>query len=229
MQGVRAVLFDAVGTLIRVAPSVAEIYRGVGLRYGANVEQDEIGRRFAEAMRRENERDEWEWGHCTSEEREFERWKAIVASIFADSPRQTEIFAELWDTFGRAETWAAYDDVAPTLEVLAKRGFVLGVASNFDRRLRAVMAGLPALANVTHCFVSSELGHRKPSRRFFEAIQAELDLPLEAILLAGDDYENDFLAARECGWRAVHLDRTATRHGEEVVAGLRELLMRIGD
>jgi putative hydrolase of the HAD superfamily len=228
MTAIQAVLFDAVGTMIRVESGVAATYRAAGLRYGANIEESVIRQRFDEAMRRENERDERELAFRTSEEREFERWKAIVEHVFDQRQRRDEIFADLWQVFARPDTWQLYDDVAQVLLALAGRGLVLGVASNFDCRLRSVMAGLPPLANIEHCFVSSELGYRKPAREFFQAVQAALDLPPQAILFVGDDHENDFLAAQDNGWQALLIDRSGKRREKGVVATLADV-QRISD
>ena len=217
------ILFDAVGTLIRPERPVAAIYRRVGLRFGVDIEEAEIEQRFSEAFDREDLHDERELEFRTSETREHERWRSIVEQVFHQSDQRGEIFSELWTEFGRAETWRLFEEVTETLIGLSERGYRLGVASNFDRRLRAVMAGHVGLAALERCFISSEVGYRKPSPRFFEAVQAQLGLPPEAILMVGDDYENDLVAGRASGWRAVLVDRGGARVGEDVVSAISEL------
>jgi putative hydrolase of the HAD superfamily len=214
---IQFVLFDAVGTLIRPDPAVADIYRRVALRFGVDLGAAEIDRRFSEAFRSEDSRDAHQFEYRTSESRELERWQAIVEHVFAESDRRAEIFGELWQAFGRAETWRSFDDVSPAISALKKRGLPLGVASNFDRRLRTVAAGLPELAAIKRFFISSEIGFRKPSPAFFQAIERELGLPPEAIFLVGDDQENDVEAARACGWQAALVDRSK---GDSLTAAL---------
>ena len=132
----------------------------------------------------------------------------------------------LWRAVGRfwpGRNVARLDDVGATLRELKERGYALGVASNFDARLRRVMAGHAELAALERCFISSEVGHRKPSPRFFESIEKELRLPPEAILMVGDDYENDFVAAGACGWRAAWVDRSGKRAGKDGVSAISDL------
>jgi len=79
----RAVLFDAVGTLIRPEPSVATAYAQAGRRHGADLPEDEIGRRFRAALVRQDEIDRVRHAGRTDQEREIERWRGIVADVFA--------------------------------------------------------------------------------------------------------------------------------------------------
>ncbi len=80
------------------------------------------------------------------------------------------------------------------------------MASNFDRRLRGVAAGLPALADVQHFVISSEVGWRKPAPQFFAALTATVGVPAPRMLLVGDDWANDYLGAQAAGLRAVLFD-----------------------
>ena len=56
------------------------------------------------------------------------------------------------------------------LSTLRDRGFVTGIGSNYDHRLRKVLAGFPALAAAGHVVISAEIGWRKPAPEFFAAI-----------------------------------------------------------
>ena len=48
---VEAILFDAVGTLLRPQPSVAEAYRAAGLRYGTQLSLVDVAASFATSNR----------------------------------------------------------------------------------------------------------------------------------------------------------------------------------
>jgi FMN phosphatase YigB (HAD superfamily) len=74
---IQAIVYDAVGTLIHVQPSVATIYATVGRRFGSQLEPDEIRQRFHAAFSRQDRLDE-QAGWRTSETRELDRWRAIV-------------------------------------------------------------------------------------------------------------------------------------------------------
>ena len=120
-------------------------------------------------------------------------------------------FRELWDHFARPAAWRCLPGVGPVLAELTGRGLAVGLASNFDSRLRTVAAGLPELAAIGPIVVSAEIGWRKPAVPFFEALVRAFDCPPDELLLVGDDYENDFVGATAAGVRAVLVGATDHR------------------
>jgi putative hydrolase of the HAD superfamily len=221
---IRCVLFDAVGTLIFPHPPVAAAYGAVARRHGSSLGEEEIAARFRQAFCRQEAQDAAADASPTDEVRELRRWQAVVAETLSDVSDTTAAFGELWLHFALPGNWRLFDDVAETWRELAARGLQLGVASNFDRRLHDVCRGLPPLDGCQRVFVSSELGARKPSSNFFRRVQDRLQLAAKQIMLVGDDWDNDFLAARQAGWRALFLDRRGRRGcGAETVRSLHEL------
>jgi putative hydrolase of the HAD superfamily len=209
---IRAVAFDAVGTLIDPSPPVAEVYHAVGERHGSALRPDDIRRRFRAAFARQDAIDAAA-GLATSEARERERWRAIVAEVLDDVSDPGACFTDLYDHFARPDAWTCDIEAGELLTRLQRDGYALAVASNFDHRLRGVVAGLPALAPIRHFAISSEIGWRKPSPQFFTAMADLLGLPAAEILLVGDDFGNDFEGGRNAGLPVVLLD-PANRHGE---------------
>jgi putative hydrolase of the HAD superfamily len=219
LDGVEWVLFDAVGTLIYPEPEVATAYQAVGWEFGSRLEPAEIRARFKAALRQSQ-------GQCepTSETRERERWRRIVASVFDDVVKGSDaLFERLWEHFAAPEHWRAFDDVEALSELTA-RGFKIGIASNFDGRLKGILAGHPVLAACTDVFVSSEIGFTKPDVRFFREIERRLDVPTSCIALVGDDEVADVEGAMAAGWRAVRLARDGERVRAGTIRSLRELV-----
>ncbi|HEY4309097.1 MAG TPA: HAD-IA family hydrolase [Pirellulales bacterium] len=206
----KAVLFDAVGTVIRPEPSVAAAYAMAGRREGIDVAESDMKPRFAAAMARQDEIDRQKHGGRTNQQREIERWRGIVTDVFGDVPEAGPIFDDLWEHFARPEHWRLFDDAAPTWNALAEAGVTLGIASNFDDRLDGICAALAPLADCPHVFVSSRVGWRKPRPEFFATVADKLGLSASEILLVGDDLNNDYRAARAAGWQAVLIDRKGT-------------------
>lgn len=206
---IQALLFDAVGTLIHPRPAVAEAYALAAARQSLVVPTDEVMRRFRLAFAAEERFDADELGGRTSPAREVERWRRIVAGVFPEAPAPEALLADLWSHFADATNWALYDDVEPLLALLPVAHLQWGIASNFDGRLTDIHRQMPGLASCRHLFISAELGWRKPSPAFFRAVEQRLGLRPAEILLVGDDPENDYLAARAAGWRALHLARNA--------------------
>lgn len=202
----RAIFFDAVGTTIRAELPVAEVYARFAHRYGLQLTPEELRQRFQSAFSRQRELDRQQHWR-TSEPREFRRWRCIVQEVFPELTDTEAIFRELWQHFARADAWACYPEVADILERLVARGYLLGLASNFDERLRRIYTGLPCLHRCSWLLISSEIGWLKPARQFFEALARTVHLPSQEILYVGDDYETDCLSALEAGFQAVWLNR----------------------
>lgn len=199
---IRAVLFDAVGTLIYPQPSVAEVYHREAQKLGSKYSENEIAGRFRAAITRHHQ------GGQTSEHQERERWRKIVYDVIDDvADTQELLLSELWQHFGAASSWRLFEDVAPTWQDLSRRGYLLGIASNFDSRLRTICRGLPPLTECRHVFVSSEVGFPKPEPKFYRAVEAQLALGPDQILLIGDDHAADVAGPLAAGWQAIWLRR----------------------
>lgn len=217
LHGVRAVVFDAVGTVIHPRIRAPSVYAEVGRRFGSKRTAGEVAARFSAAFAREEAVDHAN-GLRTSEAREIERWQHIVAETLDDVADQESCFRELFQHFSRPEAWFCEADAAATLEALAHKGYSLGLASNYDRRLRSVVAGLAALRPLQHLGISSEMGWRKPAPQFFVALCRAFDLPPASILYVGDDPANDYDGARAAGLHALLFDPQAKNSQREVTA-----------
>lgn len=226
--GVRAVFFDAVGTLLHPQPPAAEVYARVGKQYGSRLTVAEVRTRFRAAFQHQEALDRDNLLQ-TSEEREYVRWQRIVAAVLDDVTDRDVCFQELFAHFGRPEAWHLEADAAFTLQELAGRGFVLGLASNYDRRLRDVVAGLPALRPLRHLVISSEVGWRKPAAPFFAAVCHDTGLATGTILFVGDDRVNDYAGSRAAGFQAVLFDPHVRYDEQDVrrITRLTELLTAV--
>jgi putative hydrolase of the HAD superfamily len=198
LDGIAAVVFDAVGTLIHPEPAAPHIYAEVGRRYGSRRSVEEIAVRFRDAFRREEVADKAS-GWRTSEEREVERWRRIVGTVLDDVEDAGGSFSELYEHFSRPTAWRFDDDATQILTTLTNRGKRVAVASNYDRRLFSVLAGWPAHP----VFVSSAIGWRKPAPEFFAAVCRGLGLTPREVLYVGDDRVIDFDGARAAGLAAA--------------------------
>jgi putative hydrolase of the HAD superfamily len=202
---VRAVVFDAVGTLLHPEPAAAEVYARIGRRFGSCLSVASIRTRFGEAFAGEESID-LAGRLRTSEERERQRWRTIVAQVLDDVSDGEVCFEALYEHFSRPESWHCELDTETALGSLAERGYRLGLASNYDRRLRRVVEGLPALRSLEHLTVSSEVGWRKPAAEFFAAIGQSFGMKPAEILCVGDDRLNDYDGALAAGMCAVLYD-----------------------
>ena len=230
----RAILFDAVGTLIYPEPAVAEAYYRVGRELGSARSIVEIKGLFRAAYQRSESLFALPGDGSglarqpTSQERERLRWRQVVGEVFADLSLSAADAAldRLWQHFAEPTHWRLYDDVATVWSELSARGYTLGIASNFDDRLERICAALPPLDQCRHLFISSRIGFPKPSPWFFRAVEQSLNMRPDEILLVGDDHTNDVLGATESGWQVQWLQRGQMRE-PGVIGSLTELADRI--
>jgi putative hydrolase of the HAD superfamily len=220
---VRCILFDAVGTLIYADPPVSEVYHAAARRFGSRLTADEIAARFRSALADSHKCR----NNPTCESHERECWRTIVSRVIDDVPdARGELFGQLWDHFAQPRHWRLFDDASPVLTALAESGLRLGIASNFDGRLRKIVAGHPPLSPCTELFLSSEIGFSKPAQQFFSTVATQLDVPPGDILLVGDDEISDVEGALAAGWHAVHINRERAKKRPHEIDSLLDVSKR---
>jgi len=207
--GVKAAVFDVVGTLVDPSPSVAVAYQQAARRHGVEVAVAELTPRFGAAWTRQEAIDAaLQPAHATSRERELQRWHAIVRDVFAgraDRDTTDAIFQDLWQHFALPTAWQATAHGPELVSAALDAGLQVALASNFDERLFEVAAAVEPLVQAAHVFPSSELGWRKPSPAFFRAVEQRLGMQPAELVMFGDNPDLDVAAARRAGWHAVLL------------------------
>ena len=205
-NSVRAVFFDAVGTLLFPTPPALTIYAETAHRYGLKISDDDVRRRFIAAYRAEEEADVAS-GWITSEARERDRWQRIVAATLAGVVDAGACFRDLFNHFAQPAAWRVTADAATVLNTLHGRGYVLGLGSNYDERLWPVLAGFPELSLLhDRVVISATVGVRKPGSGFFHEVARAAGCGVSEVLFVGDDLTNDYSGATAAGMPAVLLD-----------------------
>ncbi|MBU6399522.1 MAG: HAD-IA family hydrolase [Verrucomicrobia bacterium] len=205
LAGIQAVTFDVGGTLIEPWPSVGQVYAEVAARHGLPSPSPAVlDRNFAAAWQT---RGEFNYSKAA--------WFGLVRRTFAtEAGTLPATFLEaVYDRFADPAVWRIYADVLPALEGLAAREIDLGVISNWDERLRPLLADLKLERYFTVVVVSCEVGFTKPSPVIFEQALRALGLPGQAVLHVGDSPHEDVAGARATGLRAVRLDRRGAGGG----------------
>jgi putative hydrolase of the HAD superfamily len=212
----RAVLFDAVGTLIRLREPVGETYARFAARHGAHVPAGRLEEAFARC--RAAAKPMVFPGEPLPRAALLERawWRRLVEDTFraadgAALPGDLDAcFDALFEHYAGREAWQLADGAAELLIELRSRGLQTGIVSNFDQRLRRV---LHALA-VHHLFdvivLPADVGAAKPDRAIFEAALKRLGLGGESVAYVGDHATLDVAASKAVGLRAVDVGELAT-------------------
>jgi putative hydrolase of the HAD superfamily len=216
---VRAVLLDALGTLVELQPPAPRLQR-VLRESGIEVTEEQAARGFAAEIAYYLDH------HLDGSDRErLER----LRDRCAEEMRQALDVPGLDHATARRAMLAAleftpYPDVLPALGELRERGLSLVIASNWDCSLPDWLEPAGILALVDGVVTSAEVGAGKPDPRVFErALEVAGVGPAEA-LHAGDKVDNDVEGAAAAGVRGVLVQREGDPPpGVEAIASLREL------
>ena len=197
---IRLLTVDAAGTLVRPWPSVGAVYGSTARKFGLQVEDSEVDRRFYDIFGKAQINQQISKG----EEKDF--WHHVVCEVFlpfAEDIDLDPLFEELWDLFAHGEHWRLAEGARETLSELKKRGYELAVLSNNDSRLRSVLDDLKVNALFDKIFISSELGCEKPDPEIFRSVERIMLKNPDQILHLGDSHSRDFEGARAAGWSAL--------------------------
>jgi putative hydrolase of the HAD superfamily len=231
---IRTVFFDVGSTLITPDPSMAEIYRQALGPLGVDLDHRQFLEAFGLTWREMSEeigagRDRF--GALPGGEREY--WRRYVGAVLARLEARADVdraTAALHDAFARPESWRVYDDVRPAIAALAGSGLQLGIISNWDSRLPALLRSLDLEAPFGPVVYSAEAGHEKPSRVIFEQALARAGVPADEAVHIGDDRECDHEGAAAAGMTGLLLDRAGVHPpGPAVLRSLSELPARVAE
>jgi putative hydrolase of the HAD superfamily len=206
----KAIFFDAAGTLIKPVKPIGESYALLAGQYGKQVPAAEVRERFRSCF---SSAPPLAFPGARSRDLpDLERgwWKELVRRVFepwGSFEQFDDYFSDLFRYFSRPDAWSLFCETVETLSILRVRGFTLGVISNFDSRLFAILDGL----GIDSCFesihISSRVGYAKPAPEIFRAALGLHRLKAEETLHIGDSPEKDVAGASKAGLIGVLLDR----------------------
>jgi putative hydrolase of the HAD superfamily len=216
---VRAVLLDALGTLVELqppAPRLRRLLREAGFEVteeqAAAGFMAEIGYYLDHHLEgSDRERLERLRDRCAEEMR-----RALDLSGLDPATARRAMLGSL--------EFSPYPDVLPALAELRGRGLTLVVASNWDCSLPDWLRPPGILDLVDGVVTSAEVGAAKPSPRVFERALAVAGVEPDEALHAGDKVDNDLQGAAAAGVRAVLVQRDGRPPpGVDAIRSLSEL------
>jgi putative hydrolase of the HAD superfamily len=206
---IKAISFDAVGTLFYLTKTVGDHYAYVGREVGLDFDAKELERAFHAAWKKAPQRAAID-GPRENDDRGW--WRKLVDVVLDQvAPSLSEFdrdnfFEIAYEHFAEAGVWELYPEVPEVLEKL-RPPLQLAVISNFDGRLRFILQHLGISKFFTHIFVSSEVGADKPDPEIYRRALKFIDLKPNEVLHVGDDPERDWEAASAAGLSIFRLDR----------------------
>jgi putative hydrolase of the HAD superfamily len=206
---IRAILFDAAGTLFYLTKTVGDHYAYVGREVGLELDAQKLECAFHAAWQQMPRRPAID-GPRENDDKGW--WRELVGRVFEQvAPSLSELdrdnfFEIAYEHFAEAGVWQLYPEVPELLEQLRPR-FQLAVVSNFDGRLRFILQHLGISKYFAHVFISSELGADKPDPEIYRRALNLMHLNADEVLHVGDDLERDWNAATAAGLSVFRLNR----------------------
>lgn len=202
---IKAVFFDVDFTLIFPGPTFqAEGYRLACAAHGIDVDPAQFEAATAASSFILDDVEEQIYKHDI-----FIHYTAsIIEKMGGRGANVVEVASGIYDQWSVNHHFEMYDDVAPVMAELQKRGLIVGVISNSHRSLDAFREHF-ALANVITVSVSgAEHGYMKPHRSIFDRALERANVTAEEAVMVGDSFKHDIEGALNAGWRAVLLRRS---------------------
>ena len=220
-MAVRAVLLDALGTLVELQPPGPRLRVRLKELSGVDVGLDAAERGFAAEI------GHYLVHHMEGADREaLERLRDDCAAVMHDALGVDGIErATVRRAMVESLEFASYPDAAPALRELRSLGMRLVVASNWDCSLPEWLEGAGLWELVDGAASSAVAGEPKPSPAVFRAALEIAGVGEAEAIHVGDSLENDIEGARAAGIRAVLVDRSETPAptGVETVRSLGEV------
>ncbi len=189
----KAVLFDALGTLVELEPPWPRLAAALGIEDSEHVREAMLAEM---AYYRDH----------AQEAVDPDTLAGLRAECAALIERELGVAVSA-DALMSAIRFRAYDDAAPALEALRDRGLRLVCVSNWDYALPEVLERVGLAERLDGVITSAGVGARKPDPAIFEAALEVAGCEAAAALHVGDSPDEDIEGAAAAGIPALLIDR----------------------
>jgi putative hydrolase of the HAD superfamily len=214
MANYTTVFFDVGNTLLTPAIDESRVFVAKAAHYGIELDQAEVEANIPWMYRFYEElytQDDTFWA---DEKRAMAIWEemyeALAHRLGIDHLAQA-LARAVHEVYLKPESWKPFDDVLPTLDALQERGITMGLISNWDSSLIAIIEGLGMGSYFKAVIASAVVNLKKPDAPIFELALDLLGAQPKTALHVGDHITADVEGARAVGITPVLLDR-ARKH-----------------
>jgi putative hydrolase of the HAD superfamily len=211
MRRPRVICFDMGYTLLRHAPTGAELYQRVLASRGFEFGLAEIEKAHRPArelyIRATREGREFESSMALAREFWAEYNALVLAGLGIEAGRLAEAIESVYSYSWAAECWQAFPDTLPALRALAEMGTRMAIVSNFVDTLPSLCDASGITPYFEVIVASVDAGAMKPDARIWNQALRRLGAEPAEAWHVGDNYWADVLGARAAGLTPVFLDR----------------------
>jgi len=222
---IRAITFDAAGTLIRVADPVGETYSRIANDMGAHLSPAALDAAFRDVFPSMPAMAFPDLAGPAIVEAERAWWRDLVERVVRHAGGISAFdryFDALFSHYAGASAWRVYPESRQVLKSARARGLGIAVISNFDSRLTPILRELGIEELVDSVVYSTGCGAAKPDKRIFNHAMETLGSTPETTLHVGDNLHADYHGATAAGMTAVYLNRRGSTV-EDAIASVRHL------
>uniref|UniRef100_H3BAI4 Haloacid dehalogenase-like hydrolase domain-containing protein 3 n=1 Tax=Latimeria chalumnae TaxID=7897 RepID=H3BAI4_LATCH len=203
--------WDVKDTLLCVRRSVGEQYYAEARSRGIQVRPESLNKSFLMAYKMQNKNFP-NYG-LTKGLSSKQWWVDTVKQTFHlcgvnEDKILTPMAEKLYDDFCSAKNWEVFSDVREALSHCDALGIRLAVISNFDQRLERILAHCSLRHHFEFVLTSEGAGVAKPDVSIFQKALAMAKVEPGYAAHIGDDYLNDYKAARAAGMESYLVKRT---------------------
>jgi len=224
MEKPQAIFLDAVGTLFGVRGSVGQIYGQIARDFGVKVPSEEseqewqafcqtLDDAFFQSFKASPPLTFPNVDRLEIPVKEYQWWQAVTHSTFETTDLLGQFsnfeafFNRLYGHFATAQPWCLYEEILPVLQQWKSEKIELGIVSNFDSRIYAVLKSLELDKYFTSITISSSAGAAKPDGQIFAIALAKHNCQPQHAWYIGDSFEEDYRGASAAGLKAFWLER----------------------
>ena len=209
-------LYTDVGdTLIKLRYSVSEMYAGVLEEHGIlkEAKAEDVQRHFKLAWREasSNLPPDHIDRYYAHPEGHTGWWKGLIDSFLFRLAgvriNSEEIYELIFAKFDDPNNWVVDPTFYDLLKFLNQNKIGLGIISNWDLRLRALLTNMNLIQHFEHVIVSAEFGYEKPSPKIFEEAVRLTGLSHESHFYVGDKLEYDYYPPKKLGWTSFWISK----------------------
>lgn len=227
----RAIFFDVGETLICPRRPYGELLAEVGRESAIDIPASLVTGLAARIRARVTERAEHMLPFTFPADASQRFWYETYHGYFRDylsSSAAACLAQDFLDVLSTPAGYVLYDDAVAALESLHAAGYQLGIISNWEAWLPALLEEIGIARFFSHVLVSGEVGIEKPETGIFTLAMEAGGYRPEEVVYVGDSAAHDVIPAQKVGITPVLLDR-ANRYPDlspaQCVASLEQLPM----
>ncbi len=190
-----ALFIDAAYTLVHPVKPVAEVYAEAATELGHACSSEHVAAVLPTLM-----------GEAKSLRQRDPTWRAYWTRVVTEATGCSDprLLERLYRYYARPSAWRVAPGAMECCEAARSRHMKVGVISNWDLRLRALLAAMGVLQWIDEVFISAELGFEKPDPRIFQRACDTFECAPSQCVHVGDSLRADIEGARSFGCEAWH-------------------------